>query len=151
MEIVGATETFRFDVTQTGTRKLAGMTFGATYVKFDQDIQTDKKVDGRDVSEDGKRLDEHLANKQNPHGVTLNQLGPLSTDGKTLTASGNVGIGTAPDAKARLKVEGSSMINGSRSSSRKRKIWPEHRTGPEGYTRGISTRQAPSAAVKTGR
>ena len=112
VEIVGATETFRLDVTQTGTQKLAGMTFGATYVEFDQDIQTDKKIDGRDVSEDGKKLDEHLANKQNPHGVTLQQLGPLSTDGKTLKvagdidASGYVGINTGPDPNHRLKVTG---------------------------------------------
>ena len=112
VEIVGATETFRLDVTQTGTQKLAGMTFGATYVKFDQDIQTDKRIDGRDVSEDGKRLDEHLANKQNPHGITLNQLGPLSAVGKTLKvagdidASGYVGINTGPDPNHRLKVTG---------------------------------------------
>ena len=112
VEIVGATETFRLDVTQTGTQKLAGMTFGATYVKFDQDIQTDKRIDGRDVSEDGKRLDEHLANKQNPHGVTLNQLGPCpqmarrSRSPETSTPPGTSASTRGLDENHRLKVAG---------------------------------------------
>jgi hypothetical protein len=91
MAIVGAARTFRLDVTQMGNSRLAGITFGETGITFDQDILTEKKIDGRDVSADGKNLDTHLANKQNPHGVTLQQLAPfMSRAGDTLTVAGAI-------------------------------------------------------------
>lgn len=91
MEFVGAADTFRLDVTQTGKQKLAGLTFGAKSIKFDHDILTDSRIDGRRVSVDGQNLDAHLQNKNNPHGITLQQLGsPLSTEGGKLKVTADV-------------------------------------------------------------
>ena len=50
-------------------------------LKVTADIQTERKIDGRRVSDDGKKLDTHCAEStRNPHGVKLNELkeSPLS-------------------------------------------------------------------------
>jgi len=62
------------------------------------------RVDGRDVSADGARLDQHLADSANPHNTTAAQIDALPTAGGTitggLTVQGDVGIGaTTPGAK----------------------------------------------------
>lgn len=67
------------------------------------DIAVDGRVDGRDLSVDGTNLDQHLANRSNPHQVTAAQLGALlSLDGVS-NPGGNVdlvqggGITITPD------------------------------------------------------
>ncbi|NTV62521.1 MAG: hypothetical protein HGA65_03150 [Oscillochloris sp.] len=72
-------------------------------------------VDGRDVSADGLRLDQHLANNNNPHNTTAAQVGALSLSGGTLngslTVKGTVSIGTSTPQRT-LHVEGSEIHSG---------------------------------------
>ena len=148
------------DLDVTGEAKVAGLNVGGKATAkelevnetatFRGNIKTDKMVDGRRISVDGQNLDAHLANKNNPHGVTLQQLGPLSTDGKMLTASGNVGIGTAPDAKARLTVVGGTDQRWfAEFRPEKATFTFAPKIGPEGSTPGTSSRRARSAAATT--
>jgi hypothetical protein len=80
---------------------------GALNVRGNLDVTG--TVDGRDVSGDGIKLDQHLANRANPHATTAAQVGALPTTGGTISGSlsvtDNVGIGT-PSPKAKLDVAG---------------------------------------------
>jgi len=48
-------------------------------------VQGDLVVNGRKLADDRGKLDEHLANRNNPHGVTAQQVGALPLAGGALT------------------------------------------------------------------
>lgn len=66
-------------------------------VGFSGDLTTSGKVDGRDVSADGTKLDGHVADRNNPHATTAQQVGALVSVGGISNAGGDVAIkgGTA--------------------------------------------------------
>jgi hypothetical protein len=95
-------------------------------------------VDGRDVSTDGTRLDQHLANTNNPHTTTAAQVGALALAGGSISGSLNVAGATTLSGLhvtgARLRVsesdgkQGSGVIelsNGSKTNY----VFTEGRTG----------------------
>ncbi|NTW02285.1 MAG: hypothetical protein HGA19_13555 [Oscillochloris sp.] len=58
-------------------------------VNITGDIIASGRVDGRDVSADGTRLDQHVTNTNNPHATTAAQVGALPINGGG-TVTGNV-------------------------------------------------------------
>ncbi|HEX3048551.1 MAG TPA: tail fiber domain-containing protein [Bacillota bacterium] len=54
------------------------------------DLGISGKVDGRRVSADGAKLDTHMADKNNPHATTAEQVGALPISGGTLTGDLNI-------------------------------------------------------------
>ncbi|MCA2709490.1 MAG: tail fiber domain-containing protein [Microcystis sp. M025S2] len=90
-------------------------------LKVQGDVTVTGKVNGRNISEDGTKLNDHVNNKSNPHGVTATQLGALSLSGGNVTGNvnvnGNVGIGTTNpganlDVNGTLKVQGAGNVTG---------------------------------------
>jgi len=65
-------------------------------------------VDGRDVSADGTRLDQHLARTDNPHATTAAQVGALPTSGGNisgnLTVAGTLNVAGAIKGDLRMRV-----------------------------------------------
>ena len=74
------------------------------------DITVAGRVDGRDVSADGTKLDQHVGRTDNPHATTATQVNALAVTGGTLGGNlqingnlgvtGNVGIGIAAPTSA---------------------------------------------------
>ncbi|GAA4609829.1 hypothetical protein BJY16_007528 [Actinoplanes octamycinicus] len=58
-------------------------------------LQVSGTVDGRDVSADGTRLDQHVANTANPHGTTAAQLGALTSVGGVSNPGGDISLAGA--------------------------------------------------------
>jgi hypothetical protein len=66
-------------------------------------IDVTGKVDGRDVSADGTKLDQHVANESNPHKTTAAQVNALPTTGGTVngnvSVTGSLGVGGTVDGR----------------------------------------------------
>ena len=79
-------------------------------LKVQGDVTVTGNVNGRNISADGTKLDNHVNNKNNPHGVTAAQVGALPLSGGnvngSVNVSANVGIGTNNPTKAKVQIEG---------------------------------------------
>ncbi len=67
-----------------------GIQINSPTTNFSGDLTVTGKVDGRDISADGTKLDSHVANKNNPHEITASLIGALPLSGGTL--SGNLSV-----------------------------------------------------------
>lgn len=71
--------------------------WGVTNVHAAVIVDSGIRLDGRDVSFDGSRLDSHIANTSNPHSVTAAQIGALPLAGGHMTGNITMNSGIAID------------------------------------------------------
>ena len=61
-------------------------------LRVNGNVEATGTVDGRDVSADGTKLDQHVANTANPHGTTAAQLGALASLDGVSNPGGNIDL-----------------------------------------------------------
>jgi hypothetical protein len=107
--------------TLSGTLSVTGATtLGALVVNGTTGLNSDLQVngnitvngtvDGRDLSADGTRLDQHLARTNNPHATTAAQVGALALTGGAI--SGTLSVTGATTVGGTLGVTGATTVGG---------------------------------------
>ncbi len=79
------------------------------------DVSVSGNVDGRDLASDGNRLDQHLASRANPHGITAEQIGALPQSGGQINGALRVGLNAEQNVE--LQVRRRAATGGQESSA----------------------------------
>jgi len=74
-------------------------------------------VDGRDIAADGTTLDNHVADTNNPHSVTLDALAPTTTKGDLIVHNGTNNVRVAIGADGDVLTADSTQASGVKWSS----------------------------------
>ena len=84
----------------------------ASSITVNGSIMVTGTVDGRDVSVDGSTLDSHIANFNNPHNVTIDQVTVTSNKGDLLVENGSNVIALAVGSNGQVLTANSTTASG---------------------------------------